>query len=68
MHGTAPKANAAWWRKKIAANVVRDRATDARLEETGWVVVRVWEHEPLTSAEATVFEAVRARREGQSAP
>lgn len=40
-HGSAPKANAAWWRDKLNANVWRDRDTDARLTEAGWTVVRV---------------------------
>jgi DNA mismatch endonuclease, patch repair protein len=61
-HGTEPKANAAWWREKIAANVARDRDTDARLEETGWLVVRVWEHEPLNDSVSRVMDAVNARR------
>lgn len=50
-HASTPKANSEWWRDKIAANVARDRDTDSRLQDAGWSVVRVWEHEdPLTSA------------------
>lgn len=41
-HATFPKNNAQWWADKLAANVVRDRDTDARLEAAGWHVVRVW--------------------------
>ncbi|UXF67771.1 very short patch repair endonuclease [Rhodococcus qingshengii] len=51
-HATFPKNNAQWWTDKLAANVVRDRDTDARLAEQGWTVIRVWEHEdPLVAAE-----------------
>jgi DNA mismatch endonuclease, patch repair protein len=47
LHGTWPKNNAAWWREKIEANIARDRDTDCRLKELGWIVIRVWEHEPV---------------------
>lgn len=50
-HATAPKKNADWWSVKLAANVARDRDTDARLRASGWTVVRIWEHEePETAA------------------
>jgi DNA mismatch endonuclease (patch repair protein) len=50
VHATAPKNNAQWWDEKLAANVRRDRDTDARLADAGWTVVRVWEHEDPTTA------------------
>ncbi|OFE08228.1 very short patch repair endonuclease [Rhodococcus sp. 1139] len=51
-HATFPKNNAQWWTDKLAANVVRDRDTDARLAEQGWTVIRIWEHkDPLVAAE-----------------
>jgi DNA mismatch endonuclease (patch repair protein) len=50
VHGTWPKANAAWWRAKILRNVARDRDTDAKLKATGWKVLRFWEHEDPASA------------------
>ncbi|MEV0947227.1 DNA mismatch endonuclease Vsr [Rhodococcus sp. NPDC049939] len=50
-HATFPKNNAQWWADKLAGNVTRDRDTDARLEEAGWTVIRIWEHEnPVTAA------------------
>lgn len=58
-HRTIAKTNTAWWELKLANNVRRDRDTDDRLQESGWTVIRVWEHEdPRTAAEA-VFAAVR---------
>ena len=51
VHGTKPKANAAFWSAKLAANEARDRDTDALLREADWISVRVWEHEePLEAA------------------
>lgn len=65
-HGTWPKNNAAWWREKIETNVARDRDTDRRLAELGWLVIRIWDHEALIDA-ATRVEAIVRRRTGHSA-
>jgi DNA mismatch endonuclease, patch repair protein len=46
--------NEAYWGPKIAGNVERDRKADRVLAEAGWTTVRVWEHEPLEAAVATV--------------
>lgn len=39
----APKANADYWRGKIARNRARDLETQAKLEALGWRVVILWE-------------------------
>lgn len=57
-HGTAPKANNEWWRKKLDANVLRDRDTDEQLRAAGWTVVRIWEHEPASEAVDRITVAV----------
>jgi DNA mismatch endonuclease, patch repair protein len=44
-HGTKPRSNAAFWRKKFAANQARDRLVTRALRRSGWRVLRVWEHE-----------------------
>ena len=44
-HATQPKGNAAFWKKKLAANKARDRRVNQTLRKAGWRVVRVWEHE-----------------------
>lgn len=41
----APKANADYWREKIARNRARDAAHCARLAEQGWRTLTVWECE-----------------------
>lgn len=43
--GRAPKANAEYWRNKIARNRDRDAAVRRRLAETGWDSRIVWECE-----------------------
>ncbi|MCX6894615.1 MAG: very short patch repair endonuclease [Verrucomicrobia bacterium] len=44
-HGTQPKGNAAFWRRKIARNQSRDRLVTRTLRVQGWRVLRIWEHE-----------------------
>lgn len=61
-HATTPKANRDWWTAKLAANVARDRDTDARLAHAGWTVIRVWEHEPPTAVAARIAQVVATRR------
>ncbi|HEX6702133.1 MAG TPA: very short patch repair endonuclease [Gaiellaceae bacterium] len=59
-HQTWPKQNSDWWRTKIQANQRRDADTNAKLDQQGWSVIRVWEHEdPETAAQA--IEAVTRR-------
>lgn len=60
-HATWPKANAAWWRRKLLGNEARDRDTDRRLRSAGWRVVRVWEHEDPVRAAARIVRVVRSR-------
>lgn len=60
-HATWPQANREWWRKKLLRNVQRDRDTDARLEERGWIVLRFWGHEDMDWAAKTVAGAVAKR-------
>ena len=63
-HGArTPKSNPAYWSEKVLRNQARDRDTDAKLKDAGWLSVRVWEHEPPHSIAATVLELVASRRE-----
>lgn len=48
LHFAVPKANATWWAEKIGANVQRDRRQTTLLENLGWKVLRVWEHDTLS--------------------
>jgi DNA mismatch endonuclease (patch repair protein) len=59
IHGTWPKANAAWWRDKIEKNVERDRNTTRALTDAGWRVLRFWEHDNMASAARRIARTVR---------
>ncbi len=58
-HGTAPRANGAWWTTKLAVNQARDRDTDRVLRVADWRVLRFWEHEPPTAAGDEVERILR---------
>lgn len=60
-HYVEPATNLQYWRTKFVSNTERDRDTDNRLEAAGWLVVRVWEHEPTEAAAARVVQAVATR-------
>jgi DNA mismatch endonuclease (patch repair protein) len=62
-HCVEPKANAAWWRDKLAENRRRDAATDAALARLDWQVIRVWEHEDPEVAADAIAAAVASRRQ-----
>ena len=61
-HATWPKANAEFWRRKIVGNQDRDRDTDRKLAEAGWLSIRVWEHETPEKAVKRVAGFVRRRQ------
>lgn len=60
-HHTVASANATFWADKVEANRTRDRDTDGRLADAGWVSVRIWEHEDVAVAARRVEEMVRSR-------
>lgn len=57
-HGTKPKTNADYWTPKLARNVERDREQDVALGDSGWTVIRVWEHETIAQAAELVRSVV----------
>lgn len=60
-HGTWPKANAQWWRRKIQDNARRDRDTDKRLKRDGWTVLRFWEHDDSARAADRIARSIKGR-------
>ncbi|MFH7324856.1 very short patch repair endonuclease [Aeromicrobium sp. JJY06] len=61
-HSRRGTANSAWWDEKLARNIERDRDTEQRLSESGWLVLVVWEHEDSDEAAERVSDVVKARR------
>jgi DNA mismatch endonuclease (patch repair protein) len=45
-----PTTNRDFWFEKLTANVQRDQANTKALEDAGWTVIRVWEHEDPAAA------------------
>ena len=60
-HHTVARANARFWAEKVEGNRARDRDTDGRLADAGWVSVRIWEHEDPRAAAQRVEQVVRGR-------
>lgn len=44
-HSNLPANNREFWRRKLAANKIRDRRVARTLRSNGWQVMRIWEHE-----------------------
>jgi len=66
LHATWPKANASWWREKIESNRYRDARANAVLMASGWVVVRIWEHEDPSTALDRIVHQLESRPIGLS--
>ena len=63
IHFSCPNTNAAWWKEKIQANIERDHRQSQLLENQGWRVLRVWEHDVSNLAlSRVVSEIVSALR------
>jgi DNA mismatch endonuclease (patch repair protein) len=63
-HGSKPASNTWYWEPKLARNVERDRTADSALDQAGWTVIRLWEHESLDGAVAAVVGVLIAPRAG----
>jgi DNA mismatch endonuclease, patch repair protein len=54
VHYKPPSRNEEFWRVKLERNVSRDRRVDLELQQQGWAVLRLWEHEIVNSLDSTV--------------
>lgn len=59
--------NVDYWPAKIRLNKERDADTNVRLAETGWIVLRFWEHEDPEDVAAAIIEVVRSPENARSA-
>ena len=65
-HYRRPRTNPNYWSEKIETNATRDRDTDKRLVEQGWLSLRFWEHESPESAADAIEAAVVSRSTASS--
>ncbi len=61
-HGRQPTVNTGYWSPKLERNVERDRRNTVALEQAGWTVVRIWEHQNIAEAARVVEAAVQRAR------
>jgi DNA mismatch endonuclease (patch repair protein) len=48
------------WAAKIAANRERDRKNHRRLRRSGWIVIRIWEHQIKKTPETCLVRILQA--------
>jgi DNA mismatch endonuclease, patch repair protein len=59
LHGTRPKDNRSFWKKKFARNQTRDRLVNHNLCQMGWRVLRIWEHELTRENETRLLRRIQ---------
>lgn len=59
-HATYPKTNQGYWLPKLMENRERDQRQTQRIEDAGWRVFRVWEHDCLPPAGGIVKKILSA--------
>lgn len=57
--------NVEYWPTKISKNIARDKDTNRQLRLAGWLVLRFWEHEDVTSVVEVIRRAVLSRASDQ---
>lgn len=58
-HYVRPRSRCEYWAGKLARNVERDQEVTSALEDLGWRVVRIWEHEVAQELDSVVDEVMR---------
>ena len=58
-HGTQPKGNRSFWKKKFACNQARARLVNRTLRLEGWRVLRIWEHELARKNEVRLLRRIQ---------
>jgi DNA mismatch endonuclease, patch repair protein len=54
-----PETRKEFWMKKIGSNVERDLKVTQQLQEDGWTVLRLWEHEIRKTPDASVKKIIQ---------
>ena len=58
-HHRAPKTHVDFWETKMLGTIARDAETTHMLQDDGWQVIRLWEHEPTQTMADIVEDALR---------
>jgi len=58
-HGTSPRGNREFWRRKLFRNRTRDLLVTRTLRRQGWRVLRLWEHELAPRNEPRLLKKIR---------
>lgn len=65
IHYRIPKSNEEYWRSKIERNKQHDSLVTCYYEESGWTVIRIWEHQikdDFNGVIARIVDAVEDRK------
>ncbi|MGC4154856.1 MAG: very short patch repair endonuclease [Propionicimonas sp.] len=65
-HGHVPAVNEWYWEPKLSRTQERDGRNNSLLDDHGWSVVRIWEHEPLDEAITKATQALKPSLDQQS--
>ena len=66
VHYRRPKSRHNYWDTKLARNQTRDARNDRTLASEGWIVVRIWEHEPQVQALERILQVLKEQQLGSS--
>lgn len=67
-HYVRPRTNSTFWRDKLRVNVVRDIKQTAALKQSGWKVLRFWEHDVFENLNDVVQRVVSSALEREDVP
>lgn len=59
-HCNTPSNNRTFWEAKLSANKARDRTVNRALRDSGWHVIRIWEHDLAKRSGACVGRIQKA--------
>lgn len=54
-----PKSNLGYWLPKLARNAVRDRRNEQALQDAGWTLIVMWEHDDLIATADRIEGLIR---------
>ena len=67
IQGTLPRTNQLFWKNKLHRNRQRDKLVRRELQNLGWRVVRIWQHD-LARAEGVARKVIAALEERSPSP